>query len=535
MAKCFEICLATYPRFCFGLAHFSLQTEREEMKKVRTDMAEHLKQSRNDLKRPSQKNGQDLSPLGSVPDDATKASEQPRQEILVCWRSSAHRLARKINCRMLAVLVLAIVTFAIGLSFVATAKSVSAATRVSCGAGTFYFGGGCVPCKFNPSQCLPPINVPTTPNIRDQEKQGEASPQEHRVNVNTISRDEAPGYNLGVYDKSQEQNKVCTVDGAPAYALTSRGAAAGTCSRNAEKYFDPSASCPAGTHRRLKGDSGQYWCDSDRTDYAINNQVIGHTVCMLGALQINDKGLCMYCPRVSSQGLALNRDSSIDQQTCLYGTTTPTTEAVTTSAPILTTTTTIAIPATSSPTTSIFTPPAPPTSTPSNPPPPQYEPGGIVIPSVALRWSPQNAITQMPLFVWIEITSGSTQQIWTDDFGRTFSSELAIASMIWNFEVVDGQGRSWIDSITCQGQGRPWMPDWIDAKGNPTATARSEGACWYIYRHMGDGLPRQVDVEITWEARSCQTAPSAGKCETVRHERTQRSSISISEIQAIIT
>jgi len=141
----------------------------------------------------------------------------------------------------------------------------------------------------------------------------------------------------------------------------------------------------------------------------------------------------------------------------------------------------------------------------------------------------------MPLFVWVEITSGSIQQIWTDNFGRTFSADLAISDTIWNFEVVDGQGRSWIDSIACQGQGKPWRPEWIDSKGNPTDTARSQGGCWYIYRHMGDGLPRQVNVAIKWEVRSCQTAPSLGRCETVRYEREQRSSISVSEIQAIVT
>ncbi len=480
-------------------------------------------------------------------------TKQPEPSMLRRWRSLAYRMARGISCRMLAVVVLLASVLSIGLSVSSTSDPVAAENPVSCAAGTFYFGGGCVPCEYNPSQCPPPVENPTTPNIQNQERQGADNPQEHRVHVNTISRNEAPNFNLGVPDRSQETNKVCTVNGAPAYSITPEGSAAGVCSRNAEKYFDASASCPAGTHPRVKGDSGQYWCDSDRTDYVINDQVIGHTVCMLGAIRITDEGLCHYCPKVNSSGFPLDRALSEAKQRCHYTTPPTTTQATTTSTTFTSATSTTAnITVPSSPSSTTTSAPAPttvapvpttiapvspttaPAPAPPDPAPPQPESGQPAIPNVALRWSPQSAITQIPLFVWLEITSGSAQQIWTDAFGRTYSSELAVETTTWSFEVVDGRGRSWTDSVTCQGAGQPWRAAWIDSDGNPTPTARSDGACWYIYRHMGDGSPRQVNVKIVWAVKSCQTLPAAGPCETTEHEQTMQSSISVSEIQAII-
>ena len=67
-------------------------------------------------------------------------------------------------------------------------------------------------------------------STQTQQEQGQQGSQEHRVNVNTISTSEAPSYNLGVHDPTQETHRVCTVNGAPAYAATPAGAASGKCS-----------------------------------------------------------------------------------------------------------------------------------------------------------------------------------------------------------------------------------------------------------------------------------------------------------------
>lgn len=505
-----------------------------------------------------------------------------------------HALGKLISCRMLTTLVMLAAIFSIGLSVSvnsdpAAAQS-SSSIATTCEPGTFYFGGGCVPCSYNtsqcssptacgagtfrlwgscvpcahnPSQCQPPASPPPPPPVvQNQAQQNQASTQENRVHVNTISKIEAPNYNLGVHDRTQETNKVCTVVGAPAYSFTPDGAATGACSSSAEKYFDASASCPQGTHRRPNGNSGQYWCNSDRTDYLINNLVIGHTVCMRGALWIAQDGRCFYCNRQNARGVLLDRNSSLTRRACIYqtGSASSTTAAASTTAP--TTTRRTVVPPTTTRATTTYTtlrptattrPTAPrPTTTriPSTTVPPTTAPrptvattttaaqpptsSGPTIPEVALRWSPQNAITQMPLFVWLDVISGATEQVWTDGFGRTFSSSLRVDTMTWNFEVENGAGRRWVDTVPCSGPGASWRAGWLDRNGIPTGVARSQGACWYTYRHMGDGLPRDVSVEIIWSVRSCQTLPSAGACETTRFLQTKQSSIYVTEIQALL-
>lgn len=500
-----------------------------------------------------------------------------------------HALGRMISCRMLTTLVMlaAIVSIGLSVSLNSDPAAAQASSRIAstCEVGTFYFGGGCVPCSYNPSQCStptscgagtfqlwggcvpcvhnpsqcsPPASPPPPPvTVQNQAQQSQAAPQENRVHVNTISSNEAPDYNLGVHDPTRETNRVCTVAGAPAYSFTPGGAATGACSASAEKYFDASAPCPQGTHRRPNGNSGQYWCNSDRTDYLINNLVIGHAVCMRGALWIAQDGRCFYCNRQNARGVLLDRNSSLARRACIYrtGSTSNTISGATsTTAPTIgpTTTrrTTVPPPTTRARATSTTSRPTVTTRIPSTTTPPRTIPrptvttrptvtqpptsGGPTIPGVALRWSPENAITQLPLFVWLDVISGATDQVWTDRFDRTFSSSLRVETMAWNFEVEDGAGRRWVNSVTCSGQGAPWRAGWLDRDGNPTEAARSQGACWYVYRHMGDGLPRDVTVEIVWSIRSCQTLPSAGACETTRSRQTKRSTIYVTEIQALL-
>ena len=487
------------------------------------------------------------------------------------------QLAGKLTCRLFTAAMLLAAVLGASLALAAVAKPVSAQSSSqtqtteqssgqqdtkSCGAGTYMAWGACIPCHIAPRYCSDPVQTPQTPNTQTQQQQGQQSSQDHRVDVNTISANEAPNYNLGVHNPEQETHQVCTVSGAPAYSVTPAGAASGKCSSRAAKYFDAAAACPAGTHPRPKGDSGRYWCNSDRTDYVLNSQVVGHTVCMRGAIAITATGLCRYCAKVNSAGQALNRSESIARLRCIYGTAnpTPTTRAwaTTTTTRITTaaTTTTAApvptywFPATTwappttrpAPSSTVWTPPpavattAAATTTTTAAPQPE-RPVGLVFPEVELKWAPQQAIVKLPLFVWLEVAEAPATQTWTDSQGRSFTAKLELDQTKWRFEVVNGQGQRWVDSITARRTCQPWRPGWVGGRfGEVTATAFDQGACFYTYNHMGDGSPRELSAEVTWVVRSCPVGaePADESCASSTHKRTKRSFVTVTELQALV-
>lgn len=446
----------------------------------------------------------------------------------------------------------------------ASASPVSAATATtlppgfteqgpgqSCGAGTFAVFGVCAPCRYNPAQCSPPVPTPATPKAKAKNTEGTASSGDRKVPVSTISKNEAPSYGLGVKNAAKETHPACRVAGGPAYTFTPSQAAAGRCSNSADKYFDSDAECPAGTHRRTRGNSGQYWCDSNRNDYDINSRVKGHTVCMRGAIAISSNGSCLYCPSTNAHGRALGRSASAQSKSCIY-------------APAPTTTVRATLPATSKPappsTTSVQPPATPvPPSTTGSTSIPTYVPPTVVVPpidippsvplsavappglpKVSLGWSPSVAVTQLPLYLWLKGPDGETfanppEVVWRDSQGRTNVTTMSVTSSVWAFEVVDGAGTKKTDKVTCSGIGAPWRPAWTDANGQPTASARAEGACWYIYRHMGDGSARSVNVTINWSVRTCQTLPAPKTCTTATRTNDFSSSIAVTEIQALVT
>lgn len=413
----------------------------------------------------------------------------------------------------------------------------------SCGAGTFAVFGVCAPCRYNPAQCSPPAPTPATPKTKAKNTEGTASSGDRKVPVSTISKNEAPGYGLGVKNTAKETHPACRVAGGPAYTFTPSQATAGRCSASADKYFDPDAECPAGTHMRTRGNSGQYWCDSNRNDYDINSRVKGHTVCMRGAIAILSSGLCLYCPSTNARGGALRRSASAQSKSCIY-------------APAPSTTVQATLPATSKPTPpSTAVPPsaAAPASTTVSPSIPTYVPPTVVVPpatlppsvppslpEVSLGWSPSVAVTQLPLYLWLKGSDGAIfanppAVAWRDSQGRTSVTTMSVTSSVWAFEVVDGAGTQRTDKVTCTGIGAPWRPAWTDTNGQPTAAARAEGACWYIYRHMGDGSARSVNVTINWSVRTCQTLPEPKPCVTATRTNNFSSSIAVTEIQALVT
>ena len=266
----------------------------------------------------------------------------------------------------------------------------------------------------------------------------------------------------------------------------------------------------------------------------INDQVVGHTVCMRGAIALTAAGLCRYCVKVSSSGQTLNRSKSVAQQRCIYGTAnpTPTTWASTTATAQPTTTTWPTIATTTTgyywfPPTTVWVPPTTATTTLPNttlarattttelarattttaavtaattttttpvasaattttPATPQEEqPVEVVFPQGRVKWSPAQAIVKLPLFVWLEVPESPATQVITNAKGRSFSVQRKLDKTIWRFEVVNGQGDRWVDSKTCRGAGKPWRSGWIDPQsGEVTATALRQGACFYIYDHM---------------------------------------------------
>lgn len=408
----------------------------------------------------------------------------------------------------------------------------------SCGAGTFAVFGVCAPCRYNPSQCSPPAPQPVSPKVKAKTNEGATSSGDKKVPVSTINKKEAPSYGLGVKNKKQETHAACRVAGGPAYTFTPSQAAAGRCSSSANKYYDPNAACPAGTHRRTKGTSGQYWCDSNRNDYSINSRVKGHTVCMRGAIAILSNGLCLYCPSTNSRGRALRRSASAQSGSCIYESAPPTTVRVTvpvTRKPVP--------PSTAAPLPSSIPTYVPPTAAPPVTLPPSAPPSAVgppSLPRVSLGWSPSVAVTQMPLYIWLKGSGGETfvnppAITWRDSQGRTNVTTMSVASSVWSFEVVDGSGKQKTEKVTCTGIGTPWRPAWTGANGQPKAAARAEGACWYTYRHMGDGSARSVNVTINWSVRTCQTLPAPKTCTTVTRTNNFSGSIAVTEIQALVT
>lgn len=408
----------------------------------------------------------------------------------------------------------------------------------SCGAGTFAVFGVCAPCRYNPAQCSQSAPKPVSPKVTEKTDKGATSSGDRKVPVSTISKKEAPSYGLGVKDKEKETHAACRVSGGPAYAFTPSQAAAGRCSSSADKYYDPNADCPAGTHRRTRGASGEYWCDSNRNDYSINNRVKGHTVCMRGAIAILSNGLCLYCPSTNARGRALRHSASAQSKSCIYASAPPTTVRATVPA-----TNKPAPPSTAAPPSSSIPTYVPPTAAPPVALPPSVPPsaaGPPSLPEVSLGWSPSVAVTQMPLYLWLKGSDGETFAnppaiAWRDSQGRTNVTTMRVASSVWTFEVVDGAGKQKTDKVTCTGIGTPWRPAWTGARGQPTATARAEGACWYIYRHMGDGSARSVNVTINWSVRTCQTLPAPKSCVTSTQTNSFSSTIAVTEIQALVT
>ena len=412
----------------------------------------------------------------------------------------------------------------------------------TCGAGTFAIFGVCAPCRYNPSQCSPPVQTPITPKAKAKNTEGTAASGDRKVPVSTISKKEAPEYGLGVTDKQSETHPACRVAGGPAYTFTPSQAAVGRCSTSANKYFDPDARCPEGTRRRTRGNSGEYWCDSNRNDYSINDRVKGHTVCMRGAIAILDNGSCLYCPSTSTDGRSLLRAASAQSKSCTYASASATTVRVSVPAtpppssppPVSSTQPPVSEPP---PSTPIYVPPtaAPPT-TPSTVP----SSGPPSLPKVSPGWSPSVAVTQLPLYLWLKEADGTTfanppTATWVDSQGRTKSTTMRATSSVWTFEVVDGAGKRKTETVTCSGSGAPWQATWVGADGQPTAAARADGACWYIYRHMGDGSARSVSVTIHWSVRTCQTLPTPKPCTTASRTSSFQSSISVTEIQALVT
>lgn len=406
----------------------------------------------------------------------------------------------------------------------------------ACGAGTFAVYGVCAPCRYNPTQCPPPVEAPTTPGIKTKTTEGTASSGDRKVPVSTINKKEAPKYGLGVANKNSETHAACRVAGGPAYTFTPDQARTGRCSASANKYFDNNAGCPAGTHRRTRGNSGEYWCDSNRNDYNINDQVTGHTVCLRGAIAILDNGLCLYCPSTSRSGISLRRDASEQSRSCIYESV-PATTAVRVATSVVppritrphSTTSLQNIPIYVPPTT---LPPTTPSSVPSSGPP--------GLPEVSLEWSPSVAVTQLPLYLWLKDADGRTfvnppVVTWVDSQGRTKTTTMRVTSSVWTFEVVDGAGTRKTETVTCPGIGTPWRETWVGTDGRPTAAARADGACWYTYRHMGDGSARSVDATINWSVHTCQMLPTPKTCVTASRASNFQSSISVTEIQALIT
>ena len=404
----------------------------------------------------------------------------------------------------------------------------------SCGAGTFAVFGVCAPCRLNPARCSPPAPKPVSPKATEKTNKGAKTSGDKKVSVNTINKKEAPNYGLGVKNRNKETHAACRVAGGPAYTFTPSQAAAGRCSSRADKFYDPNAACPAGTHRRTRGASGQYWCDSNRKDYTINDRVKGHTVCMRGAIAILSNGMCLYCPRTNASGGGLRRSASVQSGSCSYAAAPPTTVRVT--VPV---TKKPAPPTTAAPPPSIPTYVPPATVPPATVPPPPSAVGPPSLPKVSLGWSPSVAVTQLPVYLWLKDSEGKTfanppAVSWRDSQGLTHVTTMSVTSSVWTFEIVDGSGKKKTEKVTCTGIGTPWKPAWTDANGQPTAAARSEGACWYIYRHMGDGSARRVNTTINWSVRTCQTLPAPKPCTTATRTNKFASTIAVTEIQALV-
>ena len=414
----------------------------------------------------------------------------------------------------------------------------------SCGAGTFAVYGVCAPCRYNPALCSPPAPKPVSPKATEKTDKGATTSGDKKVPVSTINKKEAPRYGLGVKNRNGETHAACRVAGGPAYTFTSSQAAAGRCSSNANKYYDPNAACPAGTHRRTRGASGQYWCDSNRNDYSINDRVKGHTVCMRGAVAILSSGLCLYCPGTDTSGRALIRSASSQSGSCSYASAPPTTVRVTVPSTRKPAPPTTAAPPPSSIPTYIPPTAAPPVTVPPVTVPPSTVPPPVVgppdLPRVSLGWSPSVAVTQLPLYLWLKDSNGKTfanppDVTWRDSQGRTNVTTMRVTSSVWTFQVVDGSGKQKTEKVTCTGIGTPWRQAWTGTNGQPTATARAEGACWYTYRHMGDGSARSVNATINWLVQTCRTLPAPKTCTTTTRTNSFSNSIAVTEIQALVT
>ena len=414
----------------------------------------------------------------------------------------------------------------------------------SCGAGTFAVYGVCAPCRYNPALCSPPAPKPVSPKATEKTDKGATTSGDKKVPVSTINKKEAPRYGLGVKNRNGETHAACRVAGGPAYTFTSSQAAAGRCSSNANKYYDPNAACPAGTHRRTRGASGQYWCDSNRNDYSINDRVKGHTVCMRGAVAILSSGLCLYCPGTDTSGRALRRSASSQSGSCSYASAPPTTVRVTVPSTRKPAPPTTAAPPPSSIPTYIPPTAAPPVTVPPVTVPPSTVPPPVVgppdLPRVSLGWSPSVAVTQLPLYLWLKDSNGKTfanppDVTWRDSQGRTNVTTMRVTSSVWTFQVVDGSGKQKTEKVTCTGIGTPWRQAWTGTNGQPTATARAEGACWYTYRHMGDGSARSVNATINWLVQTCRTLPAPKTCTTTTRTNSFSNSIAVTEIQALVT
>ena len=409
----------------------------------------------------------------------------------------------------------------------------------SCGAGTFAVYGVCAPCRYNPALCSPPAPKPVSPKATEKTNKGATTSGDKKVPVSTINKKEAPRYGLGVKNRNGETHAACRVAGGPAYTFTPSKAAAGRCSSSANKYYDPNAACPAGTHRRTRGASGQYWCDSNRNDYSINDRVKGHTVCMRGAVAILSSGLCLYCPGTDTSGRVLRRSASTQSKSCSYASAPPTTVRVTVPSTRKPAPPTTAAPPPSSIPTYIPPTAAPPvTVPPSTVPPPVVGPPNL--PRVSLGWSPSVAVTQLPLYLWLKDSNGKTFAnppaiTWRDSQGRTNVTTMRVTSSVWTFQVVDGSGKQKTEKVTCTGIGTPWRQAWTGTNGQPTATARAEGACWYTYRHMGDGSARSVNATINWLVQTCRTLPAPKTCTTTTRTNSFSNSIAVTEIQALVT
>ena len=414
----------------------------------------------------------------------------------------------------------------------------------SCGAGTFAVYGVCAPCRYNPALCSPPAPKPVSPKATEKTNKGATTSGDKKVPVSTINKKEAPRYGLGVKNRNGETHAACRVAGGPAYTFTPSQAAAGRCSSSANKYYDPNAACPAGTHRRTRGASGQYWCDSNRNDYSINDRVKGHTVCMRGAVAILSSGLCLYCPGTDTSGRALIRSASTQSESCSYASAPPTTVRVTVPSTRKPAPPTTAAPPPSSIPTYIPPTAAPPVTVPPSTVPPATVPPPVVgppdLPRVSLGWSPSVAVTQLPLYLWLKDSNGKTfanppDVTWRDSQGRTNVTTMRVTSSVWTFQVVDGSGKQKTEKVTCTGIGTPWRQAWTGTNGQPTATARAEGACWYTYRHMGDGSARSVNATINWLVQTCRTLPAPKTCTTTTRTNSFSNSIAVTEIQALVT